>query len=108
MAESVQHSWNRLMKWRTECLQRFGSVLDLPLRSPGEALPELLIPEAERLTWELGRTKPFKPMLERLGATYFSMDTDPDGDFDFRSFSEVPEDAYFDLVLANQVLSMFL
>jgi hypothetical protein len=104
MAESVQHSWSRLMKWRTECYQRFGSVLDLPLRSPGEALPELLGPDSRVLDVGAGAHKPFKAMLERLGVTYFSMDTDPDGDFDFRSFSEVPQDMYFDLVLANQVL----
>ena len=32
------------------------------------------------------------------------MDTDPDGEFDFRSFDEVPSDLFFEVVIANQVL----
>jgi trans-aconitate methyltransferase len=92
------------MRWRAECYQRFGSVIDLPLRSPTDVLPELLTNNSKALDLGAGAHKPFKSMLEGLGATYFSMDTDPDGDFDFQSFSDVPEGVRFDLILANQVL----
>ena len=104
MNESMEHSWNRLMRWRAECYQRFGSVTDLPFRSPSDVLPELLGNNGKALDLGAGAHKPFKSMLEGLGATYFSMDIDPDGDFDFNSFSDVPEGMRFDLILANQVL----
>ncbi len=104
MSESVQHSWSRLMKWRTECYNRFGAVLDLPILAPNEAIIELLQPKNAVLDIGAGAHKPFRPILEKLGTNYFSMDTDPDGDFDFRSFSDVPDEKLFDLVLANQVL----
>ncbi|MBI5248484.1 MAG: class I SAM-dependent methyltransferase [Desulfomonile tiedjei] len=92
------------MKWRTECYKRFGAVLDLPLRSPGEVIPELANPKSIVLDVGAGAHKPFRSTIERLGAAYFSMDTDPEGTFDFMSFSDVPQDTIFDLVLANQVL----
>jgi hypothetical protein len=104
MAESVQHSWSRLMKWRTECYSRFGSVLDMPLRSPSEVIPELLNPKSKVLDVGAGAHKPFRAVFEKMDAMYFSMDTDPEGDFDFRSFSDVPHDVRFNLILANQVL----
>jgi hypothetical protein len=104
LSESMQRSWNRLMRWRAECYQRFGSVIDLPLRSPSEVLPELLGNKSKVLDLGAGAHKPFKPLFESLGVTYFSMDIDPDGDFDFHSFPDVPEGMRFDLILANQVL----
>jgi hypothetical protein len=104
MSESVQHSWNRLMKWRTEGFNRFGAVLDMPLLSPHEVLPDLLEAGGKVLDVEAGAHKPFRSIVEKSGATYYSMDTDPDGEFDFRSFADVPEESIFDLIMANQVL----
>ena len=104
MNENMRHSWNRLMRWRAECYQRFGPVIDLPLRSPSDVLPELLGNKSRGLDLGAGAHKPFKPLFESSGGAYFSMDIDPDGDFDFHSFSDVPEGMRFDLILANQVL----
>jgi len=67
-------------------------------------LPELLSDKSKTLDLGAGAHKPFKPLLESLGGAYFSMDIDPDGEFDFQSFSDVPEGMRFDLILANQVL----
>ncbi len=92
------------MTWRTECYRRFGSVLQLPLRSPSGVLPELLGSNSKVLDLGAGAHKPFRELVQSLGATYFSMDIDPDGAFDFQAFSEVPEGMRFDLILANQML----
>ena len=92
------------MRWRSECHQRFGSVLDLPVRTPHEELPGLLREGARVLDVGAGAHKPFEPAIRRVTASYFSLDTDPDGTFDFRSFEEIPSDLSFDLIVANQVL----
>jgi len=92
------------MRWRAECHRRFGSVGDLPLRSPSDVMPQLLSNNSKALDLGAGAHKPFKPLFESLGVIYFSMDIDPDGDFDFQSFSDVPEGMSFNLILANQVL----
>ena len=42
MGDAVALSWSQLTRWRTECYQRFGSMRDLPLRSPHEELRDLL------------------------------------------------------------------
>jgi 2-polyprenyl-3-methyl-5-hydroxy-6-metoxy-1,4-benzoquinol methylase len=51
-----------------------------------------------------GAHTPFRNAISAAGADYFSMDTDPQGSFNYRSFAEVPVDTRFDVVLANQVL----
>ncbi len=101
------NSWNRLMRWRTECYERFGSVINLPIRSANDLLPELVSYNSRVLDLGAGAHKAFKTLLESLGAVYFSMDIDPEGDFDFHSFSDLPERMRFDLILANQVLEHF-
>jgi hypothetical protein len=102
--DSVQSSWSRLMGWRTECWQRFGSVLDFPIRAPREELPNLLGPQKLVLDVGAGAHLPFKQPVEQAGAVYFSLDSDPEGDFDFRSFDDISGDLSFDLAIANQVL----
>jgi len=92
------------MLCRAECYARFGTVLDLPIRTPAEVLPTLLFRDAAVLDIGAGAHKPFEKAVTSTGAAYYSMDTDPHGAFDFRSFDEVRSDLLFDLVLANQVL----
>jgi hypothetical protein len=104
MSENSQLSWNRLMQWRSECFKRFGPILDLPIRTPSEELAAILGPDSSVLDVGAGAHKPFRGAILAAGASYCSMDTDPQGDFDFRSFTEVPETTRFDVVLANQVL----
>jgi hypothetical protein len=92
------------MSWRGECWQRFGGVLDFPIRSPQEELPGLLRPQKRVLDVGAGAHLPFKESVLKAAAVYYSLDTDPEGNFDFRSFDEIAEDLSFDLVIANQVL----
>ncbi len=92
------------MRWRSECWQRFGGVLDFPIRSPQEELAALLHPQKRVLDVGAGAHMPFKATVVRAAAVYYSLDTDPEGDFDFRSFDDISNDLAFDLVIANQVL----
>lgn len=92
------------MQWRSECHRRFGSILDLPVRSPDDVLTGLLQPGIRVLDVGAGAHKPLQAAVARVTDAYSSMDTDPDGSFDFRSFEEIPPGVQFDLVVANQVL----
>lgn len=92
------------MQWRSECHRRFGSILDLPVRSPDDVLTGLLQPGIRVLDVGAGAHKPLQAAVTRVTDAYSSMDTDPEGSFDFRSFEEIPPGVQFDLVVANQVL----
>jgi trans-aconitate methyltransferase len=92
------------MQWRNECYTRFGPVLSLPLRSLVDELPRLLSFQCRVLDVGAGAHKPLQALVESSSAKYFTMDTDPNGTFDFRSFEDVQPDAYFDIVVADQVL----
>ena len=106
--QSFKRSWNSLMKWRTECFQRFGPIHDLPVRSVEDQMSDLLFPHSRVLDVGAGAHKPFRKFFTEKTDTYFSLDTDPAGDFDFHSFRDMPADQMFDLVLANQVLEHML
>ncbi len=101
---NFRRSWNRLMKWRNECFQQFGPIHDLPVRSVEDQLTGLLVPHSRVLDVGAGAHKPFRKFFAEKTQAYFSLDTDPAGDFDFHSPREIPADQLFDLVLANQVL----
>jgi trans-aconitate methyltransferase len=92
------------MQWRNECYTRFGPVLNLPLRSSVDELPRLLSSQCRVLDVGAGVHKPLQKVVQASSAKYFTMDTDPNGTFDFRSFEDVQPDDYFDIVVANQVL----
>ncbi len=92
------------MQWRNECYTRFGPVLNLPLRSLVDELPGILSFQCRVLVVGAGAHKPLQAVVESSSAKYFTMDTDPNGTFDFRSFEDVQPDAYFDIVVADQVL----
>jgi hypothetical protein len=104
MNDSLQSSWSALMRWRTECWQRFGSALELPIRAPHEELEIHLAAEARVLDVGAGAHMPFRSQVLKANAIYYTLDSDPQGSFDFRSFDEIPADMRFDLVIFNQVL----
>ncbi len=104
MTDTWPNSWSQLMKWRQECHRRFGSVQDFPIRAPGEEITNLLTPRSRVLDVGAGAHKPFHGTITELTPNYFSLDSDPEGVFDFRSFDEIPAQTTFDLILANQVL----
>jgi hypothetical protein len=97
-------SWSQLTRWRQECHQRFGSIHDLPIQNYGVVVSELLKPDICVLDIGAGIHKPFKQSIAQPGQKYFSLDSDPEGDFDFHSFDEIPDNVKFDLMVANQVL----
>ena len=92
------------MQWRNECYTRFGPAFNLPLRSLVDELPGLLCFQCRVLDVGAGAHKPLQAVVASSSANYFTMDTDPNGTFDFRSFEEVQPEAYFDVVIADQVL----
>ena len=59
MTERVTDAWSRIMQWRSECHRRFGSILDLPVRSLEDVLTSLLHPGTRVLDVGAGaRTHP--------------------------------------------------
>ncbi len=97
-------SWSQLTRWRSECHQRFGSILDLPVRKISAVTAEFLQPNSRVLDIGAGILKPFEQALTQPEQKYFSLDSDPEGDFDFHSFDEMKADLKFDFMVANQVL----
>ena len=104
MTESLAHSWNRLMKWRSECFKRFGAVNNFPIKTPEEQILAFVGENTKILDIGAGAHKPFEKIIRAITPFYYCLDTDPDGVFDFRYFSEIPEESEFDLAIANQVL----
>lgn len=104
MTDSLAHSWNRLMKWRSECFNRFGAVQSFPIKTPHDEITAILSSDCKVLDIGAGAHKPFEKTIRAVTDYYYCLDTDPDGVFDFRSFKEIPEDLSFDMAIANQVL----
>jgi len=102
--ESISISWSELTRWREECYRRFGSIRDLPLHAPYKKFQELLQSDSCVLDVGAGVHKSFSKYLTLSTQSYFSLDNDPAGDFDFRSFKDILADQEFDLIVANQVL----
>ncbi len=104
MSAHPQLPWSQLTRWRGECYQRFGSIHKLPVRTIGAVTAELLKPDSRVLDIGAGVHNSFKQSLTQPGHKYFSLDIDPEGEFDFHSFDEMKEDVKFDFMVANQVL----
>ena len=88
-----------------ECYEKFGGILDLPIvESPYQ---EMFKHYENGNVLDLGAGKK-KPLFEVLknklkDGKYYSLDTDPQGEFDFGKIEEIPNDLKFDLIVANQV-----
>lgn len=104
MTQNPPFSWNRIMGLRAECFAKFGNVLDIPIRAPMDVLPTLLFSGAAVLDIGAGAHKPFEKAITSAAAGYYSMDTDPQGTFDFQSFQDMTSDLLLDVILANQVI----
>ena len=104
MGDEVNLSWSQLTRWRKECFQRFGGIRNLGLCSPSAEIRALLRLDSCVLDIGAGVHKWLKQFVSLPSQRYYSLDIDPEGDFDFRSFEEIPTDLQFDLGVANQVL----
>ena len=87
---------------RKECVQKFGSIDDLPIiKEPYETILELYS-GGKVLDVGAGKEKPIQRYLNLSDNLYFSLDNDPCGRFDYNSVEEIPENELFSLIIANQ------
>jgi SAM-dependent methyltransferase len=97
-------SWSRTRGWLEECRNRFGEILDLPVGQPGyREMVRRMKPGARVLDIGAGKDQVLRGHLKD-GQAYATLDVDPDGSFDFRSFDEIPATRRFDVAVANQML----
>jgi SAM-dependent methyltransferase len=102
---TAQVSWTRLDYWRKECGQKFGTISELEIiGSPYDEARKLMPKGGGILDIGSGTEKPLLRFLGVPRDQYSSMDVDPDGDFDFHSFDDIPANKKFDMIVANQVL----
>ncbi len=104
MIDKNRQFWGRLMKWRSECYSRFGAISEIPLATYEEELRQCLNGRTRLLDVGAGAHKPLKSYVEKAGLAYCCLDTDPDGEFNYRSFDDIPANESFDIITANQVI----
>jgi hypothetical protein len=105
MNAAVNFEYGDYVKCLKECYEKFGGILDLPI--VGSPYEEIVKQYNRGNVLDLGAGGK-KPLLACLkgkltDGRYYSLDTDPQGKFDFRSIDEVPADLQFNLIVANQV-----
>src|SRR4051812_32680057 len=103
MSSDATVSWRQVTSWRRECYDRYGSIHDMPIVDVSRELTRLVGSARNVLDFGAGTDKPLRARIPD-GAGYWSLDPDPEGDFDFTALSDVPADQRFDLVVADQVL----
>lgn len=100
--ESVNYS--ELNQWRLECYERLGSILDLAIASSPYAAIQHLYQGGKVLDVGAGVDKVLQRILGLDDDKYHSLDSDPEGQFTFRTFREIPEGLLFDMAVMNQFL----
>jgi len=104
MTPQVKFEYGAYDDYLRECFEKFGGILELPIiRSPYREIIGYYR-KGNALDLGAGKKQPLREMLNgKMNAgRYYSLDTDPKGEFDFGSIEEVPADLKFDLVTANQ------
>lgn len=97
-------SQNRLYFWRRECHVRFGPILQLPVVSSIYEEIRRLHSGGPILDIGAGSDKPLQKILGLTAPPYFSLDVDPEGEFDYGGFEDIPPATNFDLVVMSQLL----
>jgi len=93
------------VKWRGECGKRFGKIKDLKIVNPHKVLQDIVEnTQGLVLDFGCGIDKVHQKAYGIPSNRYFSMDNDPDGDFDYHSIEDIPKEQQFDLVIMNQVI----
>ncbi len=103
ITQQTNVSWSGLSRWGEEAARRFGKHLALPTVDLLTETRRYLNSDTRILDIGAGIRKPFSTVVP-AGQHYSSMDVDPEGDFTYRTFSDVPADATFDLIVMNQLL----
>ena len=97
--------YNQHVKWRGECGKKFGAIKDLKIVNPNN-LAKNIISKIQGYVLDFGwgihkiRQKGYQIPDDR----YFSLDSDPDGEFDYNSLEDIPSTQKFDFVIMNQVI----
>lgn len=88
-----------------ESFEQFGSILSLPIIGDPYAEARRHYTGGKVLDIGAGNAHPVKRAFAGALAEgdYFSLDTDPQGTFDFTSVQQIPRDLTFELIVANQV-----
>jgi trans-aconitate methyltransferase len=97
-------SWSRITGWRAECFRRYGSIHQTPVVDISAELKRLVGQATSVLDFGAGVELPLRAIVDETKTRYRSLDSDPEGTFDFSDISDVPHDEHFDLVVANQVM----
>jgi hypothetical protein len=88
-----------------ECYQKFGTIFDFPIIDNHTREMRRHYVVGNVLDIGAGKAKPlYKTFKKRLkDGNYYSLDTDPQGAFDFHDIDEIPSNLIFMLITANQV-----
>jgi SAM-dependent methyltransferase len=104
VTEEASVSWSELSDWRAEAHARFGAIHDIPIVDFGAEMRRLTGGATRVLDVGAGRDQPLRKFIEADRTAYQTLDVDPRGEFDFARVSDVPAEARFDVVVANQIL----
>lgn len=87
--------------------ERYGSILHLPVAAQPYAYLQASYAAQYPGGWVLdfggGARKPLQQVLGINDAHYHACDTDPSGEFTYAALEDIPRDAHYDIVAANQV-----
>jgi hypothetical protein len=89
-----------------ECFEKFGAIFNLPIVEDPYREMESHYQSGNILDIGSGKEKVFLTLISSKLTTgkYYSLDTDPQGNFDFNTIDDIPDDLKFSLIIANQVL----
>ncbi|MBS1188462.1 MAG: hypothetical protein H6R10_254 [Rhodocyclaceae bacterium] len=88
-----------------ESYEKFGGILDLPIVDSPYSEARRWYASGNVLDIGAGRAHALERVLDGAlkDGRYYSLDTDPRGQFDFAKVQEIPDDLSFSLIVANQV-----
>ncbi len=105
MHETPQFEYGFYSDALQECYQKFGDIFSLPIIDNPTREIRNHYAGGNILDIGAGKAKPlYKTFQKRLQkGKYYSLDTDPLGNFDFHHIDDIPGELTFMLITANQV-----
>jgi len=96
---------SKIISYREEAVKKIGpSILKMPIiKNLVKEINNYINENVNLLDIGAGVKKPLSTFINKPGQKYTSLDIDPEGEFDYKYFSEIPTDKYFNLIIANQV-----